>query len=302
MARPFKIAQAVAEQVESNRTEVGHAGHFAGHRARLTDEICARAAPAGVAGAGAGPRLCLLGAGNAYDVDLERLAAHFGEIHLADIDRESLQRVRADAAPEIARRLVLHAPVDLSGVFAELERWSASPPEPARFSSIVDAAVTRVVGALPGPFDVVVSCCLLTQIQLALVQVVGDRNPRFSDLRTLLSRIHVRSLARLTAATGRALLVSDLTSSETYPLDSAGADATLLRALMEHLLSVGNVIYAAQPGLLSAEIRRHPEWSAAYEVGAPFGPWLWRNGPTMTFLVYGLEIAPRRPADAPPPG
>ena len=129
MARPFKIAQALADQVVSNRSAVGHAGHFAGHRARLTEEICARA-PTG-AGAGAPTRLCLLGAGNAYDVDLEQLAARFDEIHLCDIDLESVQRARANAAPELARRLVLHAPVDLSGVYDELERWAANPPEPA---------------------------------------------------------------------------------------------------------------------------------------------------------------------------
>ena len=303
MARPFKIAQVLADQVGSNRSAIGHAGHFAGHRARLTEEICARAPPRPPPPARRA-RLCLLGAGNAYDVDLERLAARFDEIHLADLDLESLQRARASAAPEVARRLVLHAPVDLSGVFDELERWAANPPEPARFAAIVDAAVARVVGALPGPFDVVVSCCLLTQLQLSLLQVVGDQNPRFTDLRSLVSRIHVRSLARLLAPAGRALLVSDLTSSDTYPLEDVGADVDadpgVLRPLMEHLLSVGNVIHAAHPGLLSAEIRRQPEWSAAYQVSAPFGPWLWRNGPTMTFLVYGLEIAPRRAPVAAP--
>ena len=113
----------------------------------------------------------------------------------------------------------------------------------------------------------------------------------------------MRVLARLLTPAGRALLVTDLTSNQTYPLDdigaAPGADPAVLRPLMEHLLSVGNVIHAAHPGLLSAEIRRQPEWSAAYDVSTPFGPWLWRNGPTMTFLVYGLEIAPRRaPAPA----
>jgi hypothetical protein len=291
MAKLFKIAQALADQLVSNRSGIGHAAHFAGHRARLTEEIVARAPAHGNSGAPA--RLCLLGAGNAHDVDLERLAVPFDEIHLCDIDLDSVQRARASVTPEIARRLVLHAPVDLSGVFEELERWAASPPEPARFAAIVDAAVARVVGALPGPFDEVVSCCLLTQLQLSLLQVIGDRNPRFADLRTLVSRIHVRSLARLLAPAGRGLLVTDLTSSDTYPLDDVGADPGVLRPLMDHLLSVGNVIHAAHPGLLSAEIRRQPDWSAAYEVSAPFGPWLWHNGPTMTFLVYGMEIAPR---------
>jgi len=45
--------------------------------------------------------------------------------------------------------------------------------------------------------------------------------------------------------------------------------------------------------LLSAEIRRNAEWSATYEVSAPIGPWLWRNGPEKMYLVYALEIKPR---------
>ncbi len=287
MAKLFKVAQAIADQVDSNHSAVGHAQHFAGHRERLTQEIRARA-PGGGAG-----RLCLLGAGNAYDVDLASLAASFAEIHLVDVDRASVEGARATAAPEIAQRLTLHAPVDVSGVFDQFERWAANPPAPAQDAAIVDAAIARVAGALPGPFDVVVSCCLLTQMQLALLQVVGERNPRFADLRAMVGRIHMRALARLAAPGGRALLVSDLTSSDTYPFDVLGADPTVLRPLMDHLLSVGNVIHSAHPGLLSAELRRHADWSAAFDVSAPIGPWLWRNGPEKTYLVYGMEIRPR---------
>jgi hypothetical protein len=287
MAKRFKTAQAIADQVSSNRSAIGHAPHFAGHRERLTQEIVDRA------GAGGAGRLCLLGAGNAYDVDLPALAASFAEVHLVDVDRASVEGARAAAAPEVAQRLMLHAPVDVSGVFAELEGWAANPPAPAQHAAIVDAAIARVTDALPGPFDVVVSCCLLTQIQLALLQVIGDRNPRFAELRTLLGRIHMRVLARLVAPHGRALLATDLTSSDTYPFETLAADPTVLRPLMEHLLSVGNVIHSAHPGLLSAEIRRNAEWSARYEVSAPIGPWLWRNGPEKTYLVYAMEIKPR---------
>jgi hypothetical protein len=286
MAKLFSTAQAIADQVDSNRSAAGHGHHFAGHRARLTEEICARAHPGGAA------RLCLLGAGNASDVDLDRLAACFGEIHLVDIDAEAVRRAQGSAAPETARRLVLHAPVDLSGIFDRLAGWARTPPASPALSPAADAAVARVVAQLPGPFDLVVSCCLLTQLQLALVQVVGDRNPRFADLRALLNRIHVRVLATLIKGQGRALLVTDLTSNDTYPLDDVASD-TNLRALMDDLVSVGNVIHAAHPGLLSAEIRRHPEWSADFTVSAPIGPWIWNNGPATTFLVYAMEIAAR---------
>jgi hypothetical protein len=291
MTKASKIAQAIAEQVKSNRSGVGHETDFVDHRARVTQEILARA-PADGRG-----RLCLLGAGNAIDVDLRALAARFSEVHLVDVDAEAVQGAQTRAPPAMAARLILHAPVDVSGVFEQLDKWAVTPPEARAFSQLVDDAVARVLAQLPGPFDVVVSCSLLTQMQLVLLQVVTDRNPRFGELRALLSRIHVRVLARLLGPAGVALLVTDLTSNDTYPLEDLEPD-TDLRALMENLVGVGNVIHAAHPGLLSAEIRRHPELSAAYAVRSPIGPWLWHNGAVKVFLVYAIEISARAPTTA----
>ena len=168
MASSLKIAQAIAEQGRSNRSAAGHAHHFAGHRARLTQEIGARRPAAG------GGRLCLLGAGVANDVDLDALGALFAEIHLVDIDADAIQTARARARPETAAHLQLHAPCDLSGVFDRMDGWAQSPPDTAELRPLADAAVARVVAGLPGPFDLVVSCCLLTQLQLVLFQVVGE--------------------------------------------------------------------------------------------------------------------------------
>ena len=47
-------------------------------------------------------------------------------------------------------------------------------------------------------------------------------------------------------------------TSHTYPLDGLPENADLT-ALMTDLLHVGNIIQAAHPGRLSAEIRRDPE-------------------------------------------
>jgi len=48
---------------------------------------------------------------------------------------------------------------------------------------------------------------------------------------------------------------------------------------------------------LSAEMRRDPDLKQTFEVRFPIGPWIWRNGPTQSLLVYALEIRRR---DAPP--
>src|SRR6185436_3099852 len=107
--------------------------------------------------------------------------------------------------------------MDASGMFDQLEAWAGAPPAAGALDGIVADAVARVAGVLPGPFDVVASCGLLTQLQLVLLQVVGDANPRFGDLRTMLSRAHVRALGALLAPGGVALLVTDLSTSEIHP-------------------------------------------------------------------------------------
>jgi hypothetical protein len=283
------FAEAVAEQVESNASALGHEATFAAHRARLTQEIAARAPASG------GGRLCLLGAGNANDVDLDALAARFAEGHLVDIDPAAVARAIARVAPARRGQLVAHAPFDASGLFDRLARegWAARPPAREALDGIVADAVARIAGALPGPFDVVASCGLLTQLQLVLLQVVGDGNPRFAELRDAVNRAHVRALAALLAPGGVALLATDLTGSEIYPplahLD-AGAD---LGKLMSDVIAAGAIIYVAHPGLLSSEMRRDPALKQQFDVRFPIGPWIWRNGPTQSLLVYALEIRRR---------
>jgi len=281
------LAAAVAAQAASNRSVTGHEDHLAGHRARMMREILLRAPAHG------GGRLCLLGAGSANDVDLDELAGHFAEVHLVDIDRKAVTQAVKGVSQERRSRVVIHAPVDASGIFHLLDTWSREPPAASAILREADEAPGRVAAALPGPFDVVVSCCLLTQLQLVLLQVIGEQHLRFADLRLALGAIHVRTLTALLAPAGAALLVTDLTSSATFPLDLVEPEDDL-GALMGRLLAANNVIYASHPGRLSAEIRRDPALAARFAVKFPVGPWLWHNGPEQIYLVYALEITHRR--------
>lgn len=281
------IARVTASQVHANRSALGAESSMAGHRERLTAAILEHA-PSGGSG-----RLCLLGAGNANDVDLSRLLAGFREVHLADIDGQALGRAVARLTDAERARVHLHAPLDLSGMFDDFETWTASS---GRFglnaderTAAVRAAARRVSSQLPGPFDTVVSCCILTQIQLSLLELLGDRDPAFPVLRAALNAIHIRTLAALIGPRGTGLLVTDMTSSATYPLDTLPPGADLAK-LFDELLAAGNLIYVSHPGLLSAEVRRDPELSADLAVRFPIGPWLWQNGPDLTYLVYALEL------------
>src|SRR5688572_8797242 len=92
------------------------------HRERLTAEILTLAVAAEPGG-----RLCLLGAGNANDLDLEALAGRFDEVHLVDIDPGALARASGRQSAAVRARLRLHAPVDLSGLYHQLDHAARSP-------------------------------------------------------------------------------------------------------------------------------------------------------------------------------
>jgi len=289
--KPGPLATAIAEQIASNESATGHEATFEDHRARLTREIAARAPATGRG------RLCLIGAGNANDVDLDALASRFAEVHLVDIDPSAVARAVERMAPVGRARAVAHAPLDASGIFDRFEPWAVAPPKLDALDGIVEEAVTRVVAALPGPFDVVVSCSLLTQLQLVLLQVLGDVNPRFNELRATLNRAHVRTLGALLAPGGVALLVTDLTDTNIYPPLGQVAAGSDLGKLMSDLIAAGSIIYVAHPGLLSSEMRRDARLKQTFSVRFPIGPWLWRNGPSHVLLVYALEIRRVAPGD-----
>src|SRR5580765_7179568 len=155
------VEEQFEEQRTSNASGLPHFEAFRGHRARVTELIVGSGATREGAG---GERLCVLGAGNAYDLQLERLLTLFAEVHLVDIDAAAVARAR-ERVPEGPRaRLFVHAPVDLPGMFEHLERWGRMQVTAQEVAAAPAAGAKRIAAALPGPFEVVVSTCLLTQL------------------------------------------------------------------------------------------------------------------------------------------
>jgi hypothetical protein len=282
------VREVLSEQLSANQSSAELAASFASHRARLT-ELCVRhAAPEA--------RLCVLGAGNANDLELAVLAERFREIHLVDIDEGALSRAVAGQPQATRDRLVLHAPVDLSGVLDRIERWGAlqvTPEELAGHPGKVAASLATRLGA---PFDVVLSACLLTPLQLGVVTVLGDRHPLFEAVRYTVTVSHLRTLARLAAPGGRVLLATDVASNDIAPAILRASDAELV-ALVPELVAEGRVFQVAQPELIRAMTRDDPELARALEWLPVSDAWRWQNGATRTFLVYALEGS--RPAAAP---
>jgi hypothetical protein len=256
---------------------------FQGHRQRVTAEILALA-PGGKDAHGG--RLCLLGAGNANDLDLEALAARFAEVHLVDIDAAALARATERQSPAVRAKLHSHAPVDLSGLYEQLDRGTPLPPGDA----LVSAGTAEVTRQLPSELDVVASCCVLSQMSWALERLASPDGMPVPALEQALLRIHLRAILRAIRPTGAALLVSDLTSSLFHPPLDALAPGEDLRALTQKLAAQRAAYTVCNPELVR-HILQHDAELAATCVPPTLGePWLWTGPKAFTYLVYPFVL------------
>lgn len=276
------VKDVLAEQLAANRSSSGLNQAFSGHRARLT-ELCVRDVPLG-----SDRSLCVLGAGNVNDLELEELTARYRTVVLVDIDADALERAVARQSPAARLRLVCHAPVDVSGLLGRLERWASLQVTADELAELPGAVARDLHFRLGGPFDVVLSSCLLTQMQLGLLTVLGDRHPLFEAARFTLTLAHLRALCALTVPGGRMVLASDLTSSEIAPA-IVGVPTEGLPELVPELTAKGSIFQVANPVLLREMLSDDPTLSAEIEPAPTLSTWLWHNGAKRTFLVTALE-------------
>ena len=267
---------------KNNRATDARWEGFAEHRVRLTD--LALAAP--------GQTLAVLGAGNCNDLDLPALAARFREIHLVDLDEEALRRARERQPEAVAAKLVLHAPVDLSGAFDKLAAFKDRPATAAEQARLPAESTRKVLAALPGPFDVVLSACMLSQLMHSCYVALGLQHPQLHLMAAALAVSHLRSLAAMIAPGGTGLLVTDTISSETYALEELWGDQPPL-ALLEEVDRANRVLTGTAPSFLRKILREDPEVAPLVSPGRLIEPWLWRFTDEITFLVYALVFQRR---------
>ena len=256
---------------------------FAGHRARFSAELLA-CAPV------TSGRLCVLGAGKCNDLDLDRLAETFSEIHLVDLDPTALAHGVARQAPATRQKLKPHAPVDLSPLSGKrVSKWQRKPPARAELEAAESATLAAVLARLPGPFDVVASACVLTQMSFALRKALGEGHAMLGAIRASIMLTHLREVVSLTRVGGTCLFTSDLVSSSTYPLDRLPPGRSLTDVMSE-IIASGTSYFAAHPKLIREML--HHDAELAERAGEPeqLDPWLWTGPLERTYLVYGLRF------------
>jgi len=268
----------LARQQTFNRRTRANSALFEPHRRRVTGTIVAASrVPAG--------HLCVLGAGNANDLDLPVLARAFDQTHLVDLDPEALWQA-AERHPELDPVVRLHSGVDLSGIATQLDNID-HPPRAEQIGELITAARNVPTPRLAEPYEVVASTCLLTQLMNASVAAVGETEPRLLELLAAIRIGHLRLLANMVAPGGTGLLFTDIASSDDVPEIATTSDPSRLVA---ELTRRKKMFVGIDPQQIEDDLRYEPLIAPRIEALTPIGVWPWRINETRTFLVSGISF------------
>jgi hypothetical protein len=270
-----------------NRETAENWGHFQSHRRRVTDLITGLAGsePAGeLAG-----DLAILGAGNGNDLALDEIVPRFQRVHLIDIDREAIERARDRQSPEVAQRLQLHAPVDLGGGLGEVGKFRRRTATPAELGALPGAATRAALAAVPQRFQAVASTCLLSQLVHGCQQLLGDDHAQIQEIACAVVVAHLRVLGQLLVPGGRALLITDMVSSDTYPLEELWSQRSPW-GLVAELETSGNHLSGTTPKFLRRIVNTDPVIAPLTGLVELETPWLWALSDEETYLVYALRF------------
>jgi len=287
VSEPQPASRALESQAKANRSTRDHWAWFASHRAEIQKLVLPQIGPV----LPSSPRLCVLGAGNCNDIDLKELNGAFSEVHLVDIDERAL----ADAVrrQNVAGQngIVLHGGVDLTGIAEVFPRWEKQQPSAAEVGEAARRAMQRVV-EVGGPFDVVLSPCLLSQLVGYASDVLGRSHPSRRQLLLALRTRHLRTVVDLLKPGGTAVVVCDVASSTGRP-ELLDVRREKLPDFLDRLTYTDRGFEGLSPAAMTEALLADPLVEPLLGSVQRVGPWLWHLGPKRTFLVYALRFTRR---------
>jgi hypothetical protein len=274
----------LAAQAKFNRSTAGSWETFASHRAEIANLL-------EPVGGSRGETLCVLGAGNCNDLDLCSLRAAYDGVHLLDIDGPALDAAAKRQGVAGSPGIFLHGGIDLTGIAETLSTWSSRKPSAGEIRGALRRAATAapLLAAAGGPFDVVLSPCVLSQIVGYAGDVLGRDHPAYRDLLVTIRDRHLRLLVELTRPGGTGLLVCDMLSSDSFA-ELAATKRDKLPALMDRMVCRGDFFPGLAPSAAESVFRNDPLIAPLLSDVRPLRPWVWQLTPVRTFLVYAIRV------------
>lgn len=233
--------------------------------------------------------LCVWGAGPCNDLQLDLLCRAFRQVVLVDLDGDTVRQGLACQARDGFDQLSVAAPIDLSGILSLLGQYREDP-SPTLADRIRQQAGDCRIEEL-GQFDVVVSTCLFSQIVDSVRGALGEGNPLLFDLLPVLRQRHLELLVEHANAGGRAILVTDVTSSDALQ-EMTRPDADL-PDLLRNQVCTGNHFHGLNPLVIDQSIRTSRIVAERVGTLRVSSPWLWDAVARQYLcLAYMMELKP----------
>jgi hypothetical protein len=261
-----------------NRNIDGHRERYGAHREHLMRLL---------ATVGGGPSIGIFGAGNCTDLDAERLATDFSEVHLIDVDAEALDRGRESFPPDARDRVVTHAGIDLSGFQDRIDEWGDRFPDNAELGRAAVASIHSILRQVGRPFRVVLSDCILSQLPIAYRRAWVSSRTNWNNLFTAITAVHLGTLVGSLEHGGRGAIACDALGSKTAPelRELGGATPEELQRFVKDGLAQGKLALDPDPAALLTGLAV-PGLRELVDSPQVTQPWLWDTGDIL--LVYGL--------------
>jgi len=272
-------------QIARNR-ETHDQPSFASHRDRVMQLIAAAASRLRRRQPDQLPTITVLGAGNCQDLDLPALTTGFREVRLIDIDAAAVRQAVSQFQNPVTSRIRILTPIDLAAPLMSLGRHELDDREPDL--SILQAIESSSLPEELPTSDVVVSTCLLSQLIDSASQVVRPESANFLPLIQAVRRGHLARMLQLTAASGRASLITDLVSSDTVP-ELKTTSPNDLPGLLHQCIQSGNFFSGLNPAVVQHDLQHLPALVELCASCRTSPPWRWTLGPRC-FAVYAVEM------------
>ncbi|MCA9191394.1 MAG: hypothetical protein KDB03_06525 [Planctomycetales bacterium] len=280
-----------ASAVHANRQTSDHWTQFSAHRERCTSLIvnCIRRWQDNSSIHNSRPAVALLGAGNCNDVDLSELSGNCSSIDLIDIDESATaSAIHRQGNDHLACVVRSSKSMDLSGIQSVI-------PQPSSSAALDRTQINEVAFRLrqlpfeTHSFDIVVSCCVLSQLIKSTCNLVEIESESWPLIATVRLR-HLQNMVDWLEPNGMAILFTDMVSSETCP-ELTSISETSLELLQRKLIEAGNFFSGLNPKMICRLIESGALSSShEVEVQEVIPPWVWNMG-ARHYLVYAVLFA-----------
>ena len=220
-------------------------------------------------------RLCIIGIGNANDVDPSQLANYFSSITLVDIDPVALEQSRARFETEAPTAQIVTSEVDVTGIAAHLE--SIREVDRAAIEEAIRLSQTQTLGIGERRFDRVISTTVLSQIIDSISSVIPDTHPGHLPLVLEARRRHLRMLVEGLDDQGVGVLISDFVSSDTLPRLATLSEPDFQRACIA-AIEQRNFFTGCNPFTIQHQLKNTEWFTSRVRHVHLIKPWRWDIG------------------------